>query len=100
MSTVVPPDIPVDMNKPAKAIFTISVMVAEPLEESKQWRPVLVDNTSLSVNLVGHNHQELAAQIRQKLEEFKKLWGTQIISLESLPTDAEANQSRTEDILS
>ena len=83
--------IEVDTKRPCKATLVIGMMIAEPLTNGN-WRPVCVDNTSLGVNLDGYNHQQLEAQVKQKIEEFKQLWGNQIISLQDLPNNVEQPQ--------
>jgi len=85
-----------DMQKPCRATLIIGIMIAEPLTNGT-WRPIHVDNDSLGVILQGHNPQELATQVRQKIQEFKESWGNQIIQLEILQTDVPANQSQTEE---
>jgi hypothetical protein len=80
----------VDVNRPCKAIITLAAVISEPVKVNGNdaWRPVAIDNTSLGVELVGHNHQQLLEQIRDKLEEYKKLWQNMIVSVENSTINA------------
>lgn len=87
----------IDTRRPSKAVITINFLITVPIDE-KSWAPINVDFDSFSVELTGYNPQDLLLQIRNKIEEFKNIWGTQIVSLENLPTDAETSQSKTEEL--
>lgn len=85
----------VDTKRPCKATILIGVVIAEPVTDGNgtdTWRPVCVDNTSIGVNLEGYNHQQLDTQIKQKIEEFKQLWGTQVILVETSPSNVQPPQ--------
>lgn len=86
----------VDNKRPCKATLVIGVVITEPTKDnttgSEGWRPICVDNTSIGVNLDGYNHQDLSLQVKTKLEEFSKLWGNQLILLETSPVDVKPPQ--------
>lgn len=79
----------VDTRRPCQATITLAVVIAEPvtIDGSERWRPIAVDNTSLGVELIGHNHQQLIEQIRKKFEEYKALWQNKVISVQTSQVD-------------
>jgi hypothetical protein len=79
-------ELSVDTKRPCKATINISILIAEPVNNGT-WRPVCVDNVSIGVDLQGYNHQQLDAQVKQKIEEFRELWGKQIILIDNSPNN-------------
>jgi hypothetical protein len=85
---------PVNINRKCKATLTIGILITEPIGQSK-WRPVHVNNDSITVELDGFNHQDLIGQIYEKLQELKQLWGqNKTAYLENLQVDAQKQKLR------